>query len=145
MTKEEYQEYLRSEHWKGVKAQFKKRGIHKCYVCETKWPLELHHISYARLYREKRSDLIYLCAACHQEAHDFLRVTKGKNASLFNVAKILRGIWLKKNEKGIMSVKPSKTGNKRIMINVVEPTVKPPVLLPNGRPAIRDHGYRISR
>lgn len=61
----EYQKYLQSEHWQGVKARMRaSKYLRLCYVCGSAGPLDLHHKSYKRLGSERLNDLIWLCRRC---------------------------------------------------------------------------------
>lgn len=68
MTKDEYQEYLKSDHWKKISRQA--IGIKKrCQQCAFPYELNVHHQNYERLGRELITDLIVLCRACHARHH----------------------------------------------------------------------------
>lgn len=72
MTREEYQKYLQSDHWKDVKERFRqsKRPKH-CLICNNE-QIELHHVSYSKLGNERIDrDIVPLCRNCHQKLHDF--------------------------------------------------------------------------
>lgn len=79
-----YQEYLNSEHWRLLRDRFFKSkyfrskticgGIEgKCICCKVPGKsLELHHLTYRRLGRERIWDLIPLCRDCHQRTHEVI-------------------------------------------------------------------------
>lgn len=71
--KELYNAYIKSIFWKEIKRKYKK---YKCEICGDFENLELHHISYNRLFCERESDLITLCRTCHQKEHDYLEQKK---------------------------------------------------------------------
>ena len=86
-----YSEYLKSEEWKKVKYKISKRPFyHKCYICNTKNNLEIHHRSYkwinTKLYM---MNLVALCRNCHQLIHD---ISKDNNISVRMVTKKTRKI-----------------------------------------------------
>jgi len=65
-----YAEYLRSHEWKAKKALALDCHGRKCADCGATEPLEVHHVTYKRLGREKLKDLLILCAACHRIRHE---------------------------------------------------------------------------
>lgn len=77
----DYNDYLRSNYWKGVKRDYKaKKKKFRCYVCKTNdEEIHVHHKRYVDkfgdsiLYRErdrKFRDLMYLCKTCHFKLHE---------------------------------------------------------------------------
>lgn len=64
-----YQEYIHSDAWQRRRKRAIKRAGGKCQRCGSTERLEAHHLTYARLGREKPADLIVLCHACHQAEH----------------------------------------------------------------------------
>jgi len=65
-----YREYLKSQHWMWMKALvLREKGRH-CALCGSKYKLEVHHNNYKRLGKERLSDLVVLCHACHSKHHD---------------------------------------------------------------------------
>lgn len=69
IRKQNYQEYLKSDEWKQTAQQIKERDNHKCRICRATSDLEVHHLTYARIYNEKPYDLVTLCNKCHTMAH----------------------------------------------------------------------------
>jgi len=65
-----YSEYLRSREWKAKKAVALDYHGRKCADCGATEPLEVHHLTYKRLGREKMKDLLVLCGACHRIRHE---------------------------------------------------------------------------
>lgn len=66
MNKQEYREYLTTEHWQRERREALGRAEYRCQVCNTDdTPLEVHHRTYARLGSERPSDLFVLCESCH--------------------------------------------------------------------------------
>lgn len=73
MTKAEYAEYLRSDHWAEVRRRYRKVRPWKCDRCDSsEKSLDLHHRTYKRLGRERLDDLVPLCRTCHQDIHGIL-------------------------------------------------------------------------
>lgn len=70
LGKQNYQEYLQSEHWAKVKADTLSRANHKCQLCgKNGVPIHVHHNNYKNLYKETPSDVIALCSGCHGKFH----------------------------------------------------------------------------
>src|SRR5215831_5975253 len=69
-----YAEYLRSDHWRELKASWVPRrtwqGKPVCELCLGRvGPFELHHKNYSRIGREPPKHLMLICRACHQWIH----------------------------------------------------------------------------
>lgn len=64
-----YQKYIQSPEWQFVRARILKRANGKCEKCKQVPPQHVHHKTYARLGKERDSDLIALCIACHLAEH----------------------------------------------------------------------------
>jgi hypothetical protein len=69
MTREEYQEYLKSEHWQEMRRTVLRDAGGRCQVCNSSERCEVHHRTYERVGEEYPSDLIVLCRACHEKFH----------------------------------------------------------------------------
>lgn len=65
-----YNEYLCSEHWKRFRASvIKKRKV--CEICGgTSYIMNVHHITYNSLGKEKDKDVALLCVDCHKYVHE---------------------------------------------------------------------------
>jgi len=61
-------EYYQSEFWAALKLRFG-RSKTLCYSCGSREGLELHHLTYSRLCDERKEDLMYVCADCHEQIH----------------------------------------------------------------------------
>lgn len=65
-----YAEYLATSHWDAVRRATLDRAQHRCQLCnELSGPLHVHHRTYERIGREADSDVIALCARCHDRFH----------------------------------------------------------------------------
>ena len=64
-----YQEHLASPDWIILRARLLRERGNKCQDCGKIRPLTLHHITYARVTRERDEDLRFLCNKCHRTAH----------------------------------------------------------------------------
>lgn len=78
-----YREYLLSDEWKAKREKALKRDNYKCqykrflFKCGSKTNLEVHHLTYKRVFgAERMSDLITLCKHHHQLVHK--KKKKGK-------------------------------------------------------------------
>lgn len=63
-----YSEYLQSSLWRKKRNEALRRAGHKCEQCGATRSLEVHHLNYDRLGRERPSDLKVLCVKCHPGA-----------------------------------------------------------------------------
>jgi hypothetical protein len=63
-------EYLKSAEWQTLRKSTLKRDNYACQSCgATGVPLEVHHLTYQRLGKERPSDVISLCRVCHERQH----------------------------------------------------------------------------
>jgi len=60
--------YLQSAHWQEVRKRKLKQAGYKCEACGAKVKLDIHHLTYQRLGKERLSDLQALCRSCHRKA-----------------------------------------------------------------------------
>jgi hypothetical protein len=61
--------YIHSPWWKRRKQRYYRRHLKKCRVCGSKVQVQLHHLTYERMYQERDTDLVALCAVHHKQAH----------------------------------------------------------------------------
>jgi hypothetical protein len=61
--------YLRSAQWRARAARARSRAGNRCERCGQCRRLDVHHLSYARLGRERDGDLCVLCRDCHEREH----------------------------------------------------------------------------
>lgn len=64
-----YEDYVRSAAWRQRARDCKTRAGWRCEGCGSKNDLQAHHRTYARLGRERPSDLVCLCDGCHRAEH----------------------------------------------------------------------------
>lgn len=65
-----YSNYLKTEHWKRFRDRIIK-GRKKCECCGAIEPImNVHHISYSNIGKEKDRDVALLCINCHKYIHD---------------------------------------------------------------------------
>lgn len=79
MNKQEYAEYLKSEEWEfsreqkylfhGEKDEFGRFRCEECSLYFHRCRLEVHHVTYERIGRERLGDLRILCESCHGTQH----------------------------------------------------------------------------
>ena len=65
-----YSEYLRTDHWQGIKSLALRRAGHKCQLCGGRKLLQVHHNNYNRLWCEWPEDVVVLCDPCHAKHHN---------------------------------------------------------------------------
>ena len=61
--------FLRSPFWKAVRRAVLKRDRRRCQCCSTRTNLDVHHLSYARMWEGCLGDLLVVCRFCHIEVH----------------------------------------------------------------------------
>lgn len=67
-----YEEYLKSPHWERFRRSYYASGRpSKCSVCGDRL-VQLHHVTYRRLGRERFDDVVPLCRVHHQQVHNEL-------------------------------------------------------------------------
>lgn len=64
-----YVAYLRTAHWKALRAQVLMRDHYRCRFCGATSGLEVHHLTYERLGHEALTDLVTACHSCHHRIH----------------------------------------------------------------------------
>ena len=67
--KEKYAAYLCSREWSVLKAAVHERARGRCERCEINKIDAVHHLTYARKYREDLDDLQAICNPCHEFVH----------------------------------------------------------------------------
>lgn len=70
MNRDEYRDYLTTDHWRRTRQRALKERGQRCEACGSTRALHVHHRSYQRVGEEGIEDLRILCHACHQLAHD---------------------------------------------------------------------------
>jgi len=74
MTREEYKEYLDSDHWKEFKTAYVANSgtLKFCFVCGDE-SYDLHHHTYVRLGHEKFEDVVPICRQHHKSLHGAIK------------------------------------------------------------------------
>lgn len=75
MNKQQYQEYLRSDHWKQLRAK-KVGNKRRCGICGETHGIQVHHMFYRNIYDVQTSDLRRLCDRCHGTFHRLVKEGK---------------------------------------------------------------------
>jgi len=66
-----YQDYIKSPEWIDMKDRSKKFWGSACLVCGSNGPIDRHHLFYRDdLTKTHPSEIIPLCSACHEAAHE---------------------------------------------------------------------------
>lgn len=64
-----YAVYLRTPHWLRTRGEALERAGRRCDNCGGNDSLEVHHLTYKRVGRERWADLRVLCHDCHRATH----------------------------------------------------------------------------
>lgn len=76
-----YYEYIQSYLWKVIAERTKQVRGYRCQLCNISGyvtTLNVHHNTYERLGHEKDSDLLVLCADCHEIFHTYKKPQANK-------------------------------------------------------------------
>lgn len=65
----EYSQYIASDRWRKFRARVIRERGSMCERCGKVGSVQAHHISYARLGREKPEDVKLYCKPCHDLMH----------------------------------------------------------------------------
>ena len=55
--------------WRRRRAAAIRRAGRRCQRCGARGPLDVHHLTYRTLGRERPGDLLALCESCHGAVH----------------------------------------------------------------------------
>ena len=69
-SRRQYNDYLSSDQWRFTRKKALSRSEHKCEYCGSTERLQVHHLSYKHIGRERPEDLIVLCGSCHTKIHE---------------------------------------------------------------------------
>lgn len=69
---QKYKNYIRSSAWLVKRSELIQHYLSKgweirCISCCSNESIQVHHLTYERLYAESVDDLVFLCIACHEE------------------------------------------------------------------------------
>lgn len=65
-----YKAYLQSDVWKAKRRRIIEQSDYRCARCGSAINLNVHHITYERLFFEDDEDLVCLCKNCHEQLHN---------------------------------------------------------------------------
>jgi 5-methylcytosine-specific restriction endonuclease McrA len=65
----EYEAVLSSPGWRRLRRRAIRRAGRRCQRCGARGPLDVHHLTYRRLGRERPGDLLAVCERCHGVLH----------------------------------------------------------------------------
>ncbi len=66
---ERYANYLASDEWNEIRTKVLKRDKFLCQGCGVNRAVDVHHLTYERIYCEMLFDLIAVCRECHLRLH----------------------------------------------------------------------------
>lgn len=83
----DYDSYINSEAWRNKANRIRRRDGYRCRICGAdSVPLEVHHLTYDRLYQEPDDNLLTVCHKCHEKIteswHDMKDGVKARNVFL---------------------------------------------------------------
>lgn len=70
MNKNQYKDYLKSDHWKSLRNRKLSHSKRRCAICGSKERLEVHHLQYKNIFDVDLTDLRILCNRCHKLYHE---------------------------------------------------------------------------
>ncbi len=86
-----YQYYLNSPQWGAKRLKVLRRDKFVCQKCKTQRATQVHHKTYKRIFRERLTDLMSVCAECHRKIHGIKIKSKRKVFGLKRVlARVIR-------------------------------------------------------
>jgi len=68
-----YEAYIASKAWKRMRSKYEAKYPKRCYICDGREKIHLHHKTYKRLGKERLGDLVWLCEECHAIIHHIIR------------------------------------------------------------------------
>lgn len=72
-----YAKYLKTAHWKKIRAEAVCRALFRCQLCNSPDSLSAHYRTYERRGHERPKDLTVLCNACHSKFHNISPKAEG--------------------------------------------------------------------
>jgi replicative DNA helicase len=98
MTKDEYEEYRKTEQWQSLRGLALRRAGERCQVCNSADDLDVHHRTYARLGSEHVDDLTVLCHRCHSIFHQSANWSQGVKTIMDSVQKAYERLDKRKSD-----------------------------------------------
>jgi hypothetical protein len=65
-----YQWYLGTAFWREQREAVLRRAKGVCEQCKQRSAVQIHHLTYVRIFKELPNDLMALCQKCHAEIHN---------------------------------------------------------------------------
>ena len=94
-----YNEFLNSDRWKKIRRKVWQSDIpKKCYICGATEHLQVHHLSYKRLFYGDLRDVVFLCKEHHEKVHEFC---KKRDLNLRKGLRKYKKFFLKNSSKSI--------------------------------------------
>ena len=81
-TRQSYGAYLGLEHWTNVKKDYYSNNKRECFICGARHDLNLHHLTYQNIWKEKEKDVVPLCKSCHGLYHAIAPQRLGRKKAL---------------------------------------------------------------
>lgn len=74
---DKYRAYLLSPTWAAIKLDLLHTRGQRCERCQKKTKyLQVHHLTYARIFKEEPEDLLLVCDKCHKKEHGITKKNK---------------------------------------------------------------------
>lgn len=105
----EYHAYLKSPQWRAKRKRLIALRCGRCEICRETDGLQLHHLTYARLFDEHDADLAVVCRGCHAAIHGQWGVVRKIGARRFQKQTELRLKAWKESPPARSSSPPSAT------------------------------------
>jgi hypothetical protein len=67
--KKKYHDYLKSPQWKKKRRLVLERDGRICQICFVEKAVDVHHMTYVRIFKERLTDLKSVCRKCHEAIH----------------------------------------------------------------------------
>jgi hypothetical protein len=64
-----YKEYLNSQKWYNKRNKVLERDKYLCQACLKNKAIQVHHLTYERVFDEPLFDLVSICLPCHEKLH----------------------------------------------------------------------------
>lgn len=92
----EYHAYLQSEAWLERRNARLAIANHRCPICGTRKNLQVHHLTYKRIFQEPMEDLLPLCSDHHEIAEGLIKrnILKREGHPLWLLAETVRELSL---------------------------------------------------
>lgn len=65
----DYNEYLNTQQWKDKRLRVLNRDNYVCQACLINKSVDVHHLTYIRVFKEPLFDLVSVCKECHENIH----------------------------------------------------------------------------